>query len=122
MREVLAAAGEGNASARLAVDVYAHRVRQAIGALAVTLGGIDALVFTAGLGENSREVRAAICRGLECLGLALDPDANARCVPDADVGAADSPARILVIATREDVTMLGEVVRVIAERSPGAAP
>ena len=72
MREVLAAGRAGNERARLAVDVYAHRVRQAIGALAVTLGGVDALVFTAGVGENSAEVRAAICRGLECLGLELD--------------------------------------------------
>jgi acetate kinase len=119
---VLAAAGEGNPRARLAVEIYTHRVRQAIGALAVTLGGIDALVFTAGVGENSAEVRAASCRGLECLGVALDPDANARCVPDADVAAEGSHARILVIAAREDVTMLGEVLRVIAERSPGAAP
>jgi acetate kinase len=114
MREVLAAMRAGNEPARLAVDVYTHRVRQAIGALAVTLGGVEALVFTAGVGENSAEVRAASCRGLECLGLEIDAEANARCRPDADVARRDSPARILVIVTREDVTMLGEVMRVIA--------
>ena len=114
MREVLAAARSGNARARLAVDVYAHRLRQAIGALTASLGGIDALVFTAGVGENSNEVRALCCRGLECLGLELDADLNARARPDVDVARAGSPARILVIATREDQTMLEEVLKVMA--------
>ncbi|HKC49892.1 MAG TPA: acetate/propionate family kinase [Myxococcota bacterium] len=113
MREVQAAARGGDARARLALDVYAHRVRQAIGALAVTLGGVDALVFTAGVGENSSEVRAASCRGLECLGLELDPEANAGARPDADVARRDSPGRILVVATREEETMLREVTRVL---------
>ena len=114
MREVLAAAKAGHDRARLAVDVYTHRVRQAIGALAVTLGGIDALVFTAGVGENSPEVRAMTCRGLECLGVELDPEANARCRPDADVARRGAAARTLVVAAREDVAMLSEVLRVIA--------
>jgi acetate kinase len=114
MREVLAAARAGNERAGLAVDVYAHRVRQAIGALAATLGGVDALVFTAGVGENSAEIRAACCAGLEHLGLELDADANARARPDADVARPGSRARILVVATREDLTMLAEVLRVIS--------
>jgi acetate kinase len=113
MRLVLASARAGDARAQLAFDVYSHRVRQAIGALAVTMGGLDALVFTAGVGENSAELRAATCRGLECLGLELDPVANVGCRPDADVARPGSRARVLVIATREDLTMLGEVLRVI---------
>jgi acetate kinase len=113
MREVQAAASAGNARAQLALDVYAHRIRQAIGAFTATLGGIDALVFTAGVGENSAEVRAASCRGLECLGLELDADANASCRPDADVARRGSRARILVIAAREDLTMLAEVRKVV---------
>jgi acetate kinase len=113
MRQVLAAAKAGQERARLALDVYAHRVRQAIGALTVTMGGIDALVFTAGVGENSAEVRESICAGLACLGLELDPKANASRRPDADVALASSRARILVVATREDVTMLREVMQVL---------
>jgi acetate kinase len=113
MREVLGAAAAGDERARLAFDIYIHRIRQAIGGLAATLGGIDALVFTAGVGENSAEVRAAACRGLAFLGLDLDPDANAGCRPDADIARPGSPARILVVATREDLTMLGEVIAVI---------
>lgn len=113
MREVLAAAKQGNEQARLALGIYTHRVRQAIGALTVTMGGIDALVFTAGVGERAVEIRKEICAGLECLGLELDAGANAACRPDADVASPGSRARILVIATREDVTMLEDVARVI---------
>jgi acetate kinase len=114
MRQVLDAARAGNKQAELALAIYAHRVRQAIGALAVTLGGVDALVFTAGVGEHAAPVREAICVGLGCLGLQLDIKANAACRPDADVATPDSSGRIFVIATREDVTMLHEVIRVMA--------
>ncbi|HEY2414943.1 MAG TPA: acetate kinase [Pirellulaceae bacterium] len=113
MREVLAAADSSNAQAKLALAIYTHRVRQAIGALAVTMGGIDALVFTAGVGEHASHVRASICEGLECLDLSLDAEANAKSRPDADVTRAGSRGRILVIATREDLTMLEEVGRVV---------
>jgi acetate kinase len=117
MREVIAASRDGDARARLAIDIYVHRVRQAIGALAVTLGGVDALVFTGGVGENSAEIRAAACRGLDCLGLELDMDANARARPDADVARRGARSRILVIAAREDLAMLAGVVGALADRS-----
>jgi acetate kinase len=113
MRQILKAAQDGNEQARLALGIYTHRVRQAIGALAVTMGGVDALVFTAGVGENSAEVRQTICTGLECVGLELDAHANATCRPDADIATERSPGRVFVIATREDVTMLKEVLQVI---------
>ena len=92
-----------------------HRVRQTIGGLTATLGGIDALIFTAGIGENASAVRAAACVGLECLGLELDASANANCRPDSDVASRQSHGRILVIKTREDVTMLGEVLQVLGQ-------
>src|SRR5207237_1267958 len=97
MREVLAAAQKGHEQARLAIDIYTHRVRQAIGALAVTMGGVDAVVFTAGVGEHSQEIRQRICSGLECLGLNLDRKANAECKPDVDIAEMESCGRILVI-------------------------
>jgi acetate kinase len=115
MREVATAAEQGHALATLALSTYVHRVRQSIGALAVTLGGVDALVFTAGVGENSAAVRAAVCQGLHCLGLAIDPTKNDSCWPDADIATDNSPARILVIATREDLTMLREVTSVLRQ-------
>lgn len=114
MREILKAAKNGHAQSRLALGIYTHRVRQAVGALAVTMGGVDALVFTAGVGEHAAEVRQTICAGLQCLGLELDASANAACRPDADVATALSQGRIFVIATREDVTMLKDVIQVIS--------
>jgi acetate kinase len=113
MRAVLDAAKEGHEQARLALGIYTHRVRQAVGALTVTMGGIDALVFTAGVGENAAPIRESVCAGLECLGLELDGQANAAGSPDVDVARPGSRGRILVIATREDVTMLREVVQVL---------
>lgn len=120
MRQVLAAVQAGQPDARLALAIYTHRLRQAIGALAVTLGGVDALVFTAGVGEHAAPVRETACAGLECLGLELDAQANADCRPDADVARRGSRGRILVIAAREDLTMLQEVITTLAE--PRTAP
>jgi acetate kinase len=114
MRDVLAAAKTGNGQARLALGIYTHRIRQVIGAFAATMGGVDALVFTAGVGEHAADVRASVCAGLEFLGLQIDAAANAGCRPDADIAAAGARGRILVIGTREDVTMLHDVVQVLA--------
>ena len=110
-RQVEAAASQGNDRARLALEMYADRVRATIGALAVTLGGIDALIFTAGVGTNSANLRAAVCNGLECLGLQLDSTRNTTCQPDADVATDHSSARILVLQTQEELLIAREVRR-----------
>jgi acetate kinase len=115
MRAVLEAVASGNPDASLALDIYVHRLRHTIGAMAATLGGLDALVFTAGIGEHAARVRSAACAELQFLGLELDEAANNSCRPDADIAAARSPGRILVIATREDVTILREAVRVVEQ-------
>src|SRR5262249_19289346 len=77
MREIVAASKQGKKRAKLAFDIFVHRLRTGIGAMAASMGGLDALVFTAGIGENSPEVRAAACAGLEFLGVQLDPAKNA---------------------------------------------
>jgi acetate kinase len=102
MRDVLAAVKQGHERARLAFDIYVHRLRAGIGAMAAVLGGVDALVFTAGVGENSPEVRGAACGPLSFLGLKLDDAANARSLADTDIGAADSRVPVLVIRAQED--------------------
>jgi len=117
MRQVQEAAQHGNARAALALDIYVHRLRKTIGAMAVTMGGVDALVFTAGVGEHAAAIRAAACRGLECLGLQLDADTNARCQPDKDVAVPSSRGRILVITTREDLTIVRETARLLIHGS-----
>jgi acetate kinase len=116
MRRILKEA-PNSANARLALEVYIHRLVQTIGAMAATLGGVDGLVFTAGVGENSAQVRELVCENLGHLGLELDTTANARCKPDADVARHGAPGRILVIATREDLTIVRETTRLI--RSEG---
>jgi acetate kinase len=108
MREILAAMKQGNPRARLAFDIYTHRLQAGIGAMVAVLGGIDALVFTAGVGENSPEVRSAACGKLGFLGLKLDEAANAQTSTDEDVGAPDSQVRILVIRAQEDWAIAGE--------------
>jgi len=112
MRRVLSAL-PSNPDARLAVDVYIHRIRQTVGAMTATLGGIDALVFTAGVGEHAPEIRRRVCQNLNFLGLELDPGANETCQADADVAVPASAARILVIAAREDLAIMRETRRLL---------
>jgi len=118
MREILEASSRSR-DARLALDVYIHRLRQTIGAMAATLGGVDGLVFTAGVGENSARVRELACENLGHLGLELDQAANDRCKPDADVASPNSPGRILVISTREDLTIVRETRDLIGSPAGG---
>ena len=112
MRQVLSELPH-NPDARLAVEVYVHRIRQTVGAMAATLGGIDALVFTAGVGEHAAEIRERVCENLNYLGLELDRTANQTCKPDADIAMPASAARILVIATREDLTIMRETRQLV---------
>ncbi len=110
-RAVEAAANDGHDRARLALRLYVDRIRAAIGALAVTMGGLDGLVFTAGVGEHSAWLRGEVCRGLECLGVRLDGAANAACNADADIATADSGVRVLVLHTREELLIAREALR-----------
>jgi acetate kinase len=117
MREVIAAAEGGDATARLALDVYAHRLRHYIGAYLAVLGGADAVVFTAGVGENSPQVRAAALQGLSGLGLEVDAAANLE--PNAGARRI-SPARaripVLVIPTDEELQIAREAASALAGR------
>lgn len=113
-RQVKAAADKGNERAVLALAMFADRIRATIGAYAVTLGGVDGLVFTAGIGEHAADLRAAVCDGLQILGLNLDVGRNTTCLPDADIACPDSPGRILVIRTQEELMIAREAHRVMS--------
>jgi len=102
MREVVAAAGNGNERVKLAFDIFIHRLQSEIGAMASSLDGIDVLVFTAGIGENSADVRHATCARLKFLGIEVDEAANSNVKPDADVSQRGSRVRVLVIRAQED--------------------
>ncbi|PSB41737.1 acetate kinase [filamentous cyanobacterium Phorm 6] len=102
MRQILAAIKDGNSRAQLAFDIYVHRLRAGIGAMLASLGGLDALIFTAGVGENSAVVRAAACEVFGFIGLRLDGEKNLNSPVDDDIAAVDSAVRVFVIHTQED--------------------
>ena len=102
MRQVLEAIAQGNSRAQLAFDVYIHRLQTYIGAMLPVLGRLDALVFTAGVGENSTVVRAATCEAFEFLGLELDTEKNQQSPVDLDIATPDSTVRVVVVHTQED--------------------
>ena len=112
MRAVLAAIDRGDARAQLALDVYVHRLCSEIGAMLASLGGLDALVFTAGVGENSPQVRARAVGAFGFLGLKLDAAKNAQSPPDADIAAPDAAVRVLVVHTQEEWEIARESFRV----------
>jgi acetate kinase len=90
-------------AARFALALFAYRVASAVGAMTVALGGLDALVFTAGIGENSAHVRRDVCAHLEHLGVQVDRGRNEHVEPDGDIATDASAVRVLVIRAREEV-------------------
>jgi acetate kinase len=123
-RDIEKAAAAGNDRAKLAMEVFIHRVKKYIGAYAAVLGGADAIVFTGGIGENSGRVRAAVCDGLVYMGVVLDPEKNGSAEPRSSGGVVDiagtrAPTRVLVVATDEERMIAREVVRTIAGPTAG---
>lgn len=109
LASVLEQAAEGDAMAALGVDVYVHRLRVAIGAMAAAIGGLDVLAFTGGVGEHSAVIRQRAADGLGFLGVAIDAAANAAATGDADISASGAAARTLVVTAREDL----EIARLV---------
>ena len=120
MRDVLAAAGRGDRAARLAIGVYLHRLRSEIAAMAAAMNGLDALVFTGGIGEHAPAVRAAAATGLAFLGVAIDEDSNNAARGDADISAPGSAVRTAVITAREDIEIARQARAVLREQEEGA--
>ncbi|MGA0900577.1 MAG: acetate/propionate family kinase [Luteolibacter sp.] len=112
IRDISDAAEAGNSDARLTLDTLIHSIRHWIGAYMLELGGIDALVFTAGIGENNRDLREAVCRGLDGFGIRIDPEKNQACrAREADISADASTAKIFVIPANEELILAREVYR-----------
>ena len=115
LREIHRAADGGESAAALALDMYCYRIRKNLGAYTAVLGRVDAVAFTAGVGENDARVRARCCADLAHLGIVLDPAANERPAGDpAAIHAADSRVQILVVATNEELQIAHEVERCLA--------
>ncbi len=114
MREVLRRIAAGDDAAELAFDVYAHRLRGLIAAMAAAMGGLEALVFTGGVGENAPHVRAAAVSGLRFLGVEIGPTLNLSLEPDNDISAPGARVPTLIIKAREDVEVAREVRKVLS--------
>jgi acetate kinase len=114
MKAILEAEAAGDEDAALGVAVYIHRVRAGIAAMAAAMGGLDALVFTGGVGERSAAIRARATEQLAFLGIALDAAANDAAGLDVDIGAADAAVRSFVVEAREDLQIARDVRSVLS--------
>jgi acetate kinase len=114
MREIIQRVHDGDERAELALDVYIHRLRTLIAAMAAAMNGLDVLVFTGGVGENAPEVRAATVAGLRFLGLEIGPTLNTSLGTDADISAPGAGVPTLVVKAREDIEVAREVRRVLS--------
>ncbi len=102
-RDLTAAAEQGNERAALALEMFCYSVKKYIGAYAAAMGGVDAVIFTAGVGENSAEERMAIASGLEFMGIHMDPEANKVRGKETVISTPDSPVKVLLIPTNEEL-------------------
>lgn len=122
MREVHRLAQRGDERARLAIDMYCYRIIKYVGAYYAALGGLDALVFTAGVGENDPLIRQSVCQGLSGLGISLDPRRNRAGTGDAvDISGEDSRVKVLVIPTDEELEIARQTASVIGQADAACA-
>ena len=114
MRELLAEEAKGHERAKLAIDILCYRVRKYAAAYAGVMGGADAVIFTGGIGENSAPVRERSMRGLEFMGVHVDPAKNAAAVGcEADISTEDASVRVLVIPTNEELLIARDTLRLV---------
>jgi acetate kinase len=113
MREVLAAAGEGHKRSQYAFDIFVYRVKKYIGSYTVAMGGLDALVFTGGIGENSPEVRAEVCNGLEFMGIEIDEQRNKN--RETILSTDSSRIPVLRVPTNEELVIARDTNRIVEE-------
>jgi acetate kinase len=117
MREIVEAMEDGDKNARLAFDMFCYRLRKYVGAYAAAMNGLDALVFTAGIGENSPDVRKAVCDGLTFLGVELDEAANRQRSKEARIiSTPQSRVKVLVVPTNEELIIARDTYRLVSER------
>ena len=113
VRDLETAAAGGNQDAALALDVLAYEVRKTIGAYAAAMGGIDAVAFTGGIGENSARLRSTCCRGLDFLGVSLNPERNERGQGDRLLSRDETPVAVLALATNEELIVARRAYRLL---------
>ena len=114
-RVIEEAAANGDENAQLALDMYYYRVKKYVGAYAAALGGVDAIVFTAGLGENSPEARFHICQGLEFMGVEIDQSKNGVRGKEVDISTPNSKVRVLLIPTNEELVIARDTKEIVSQ-------
>ena len=118
IRDIKAAADSGNGRAQLALDFFVASIRHWIGAFAFQMGGLEAIVFTAGIGENQMDMREAVCAGLEGFGIRIDPQLNhTKSSGERDLSVPGSKVRVLVIPTNEERVVARETWRLINKQA-----
>lgn len=124
MREIVEAMEEGDKNAQLAFDMFCYRLRKYVGAYAAAMNGLDVLVFTAGIGENSPHVRKAVCDGLTFLGIELDEAANRQNAKEARfISTPESRVKVLVVPTNEELIIARDTYRLVSEmKKTGGSP
>ncbi len=115
MRELEEAVAEGDKRAKYAFDIFTYRIKKYVGSYIAAMGGLDALVFTGGIGENSTEVRKAVCSNMEYLGLDLDLQKNETASEDMDIATESSRAKILRISTNEELVIALDTEKIVKE-------
>ena len=118
MREVETSMAKGNVKSKLAFDLFCYRIKKYIGAYAAAMGGLDAIVFTGGIGENSVHVREYVCSGLEFIGLELDPEANADGPKERIITRTDSRVTVGVIPTNEELVIALDTYHIVKGELP----
>ena len=116
MREIESAAAEGNKRARLALDMYNYRIKKYIGAYAAAMGGVDIIVWTAGVGENQVGTRLDACSHLEFLGIKIDEEANKVRGEETIISTPDSKVTVCVIPTDEELVIASDTMKIVAEK------
>ena len=114
-RDIETAAEQGNQRAALALEAFQYSVKKLVGAYAAAMGGVDAIVFTAGVGENDGNTRMAIASGLEFMGVKMDAQANNVRGKEAVISAADSKVKVLVIPTNEELMIARDTAEIVGK-------
>ena len=112
-RDLQSAAEEGNERAALALEMFMYSVKKCIGEYAVAMGGLDAIVFTAGVGENSGDVRRGVLEGTEFLGIKIDPEKNKLRGQKVEISTPDSKVKVLIIPTNEELMIARETAALV---------
>jgi len=112
-RDLDSAAAEGNAQAKNALDVFCYRVAKYVGGYTAAMNGVDAIVFTAGIGENAGNVREKVCAYLGYLGIEIDKEANGKRGEEIVISTPDSKVKVLVVPTNEELAIARETVALV---------